>query len=167
MQERELAGKLAFFESPQHKNDRNMSSHPAHGRIPVANNGCFTCLTYDPALYRNRPPVREFQPLAEQGHAEAQYILGVMYSRGLGVPKDDREAVSWIRLAAEQGLAGAQVNLGIRYSTGDGVPKDYVQAYAWLNLAGAQGAGSARVIRVATCIYNRFDLQSSAIFGPN
>ena len=90
---------------------------------------------------------REFQPLAEQGHAEAQYILGIMYSRGLGVPKDDREAVSWIRRAAEQSLAGAQVNLGIRYSTGDGVPKDYVQAYAWLNLAGAQGVGSARVIR--------------------
>ncbi len=29
--------------------------------------------------------LKEFRPLAEQGHAEAQLYLGIMYSQGLGV----------------------------------------------------------------------------------
>ena len=32
-------------------------------------------------------------PAAEQGHAEAQFTLGVMYATGQGVPQDDVEAV--------------------------------------------------------------------------
>jgi TPR repeat protein len=32
--------------------------------------------------------VREFQPLAEQGHVAAQYYLGSLYRAGLGVPQD-------------------------------------------------------------------------------
>ncbi len=34
---------------------------------------------YDTAL-------KEWRPLAEQGHAQAQLNLGIMYSQGLGVP---------------------------------------------------------------------------------
>ena len=48
--------------------------------------------------------LREFRPLAEQGEAKAQAILGVVYSKGGGVPQDDAEAVKWYRLGAEQGL---------------------------------------------------------------
>ena len=44
---------------------------------------------------------REWKPLAEQGDAVAQYILGAMYDVGEGVVEDDREAVRWYRLAAE------------------------------------------------------------------
>ena len=40
---------------------------------------------------------------AEQGHADAQYNLGLMYDYGGGVPEDDAEAVRWYRKAAEQG----------------------------------------------------------------
>jgi len=47
--------------------------------------------------------VQEFRPLAEQGHAEAQLNLGIMYSLGLGVPKDDVQAYVWYTLAAGQG----------------------------------------------------------------
>ncbi|EOX4856310.1 tetratricopeptide repeat protein, partial [Haemophilus influenzae] len=47
-------------------------------------------------------------PLAEQGNAEAQLMLGVMYARGIGVKQDDFEAVKWYRQAAEQGYANAQ-----------------------------------------------------------
>lgn len=47
----------------------------------------------------------EWMPLAEQGDATAQNNLGVMYEYGLGVPKDDAEAVKWYRMAAEQGNA--------------------------------------------------------------
>ena len=79
------------------------------------------------------------QELAEQGDAEAQFKLGVLYANGEGVPKDDVEAVKCFHKAAEQGYAAAQSNLGALYILGRGVPKDYAKAYMWLNLAAAKG----------------------------
>ena len=55
--------------------------------------------------------VRWYRLAAEQGHADAQSNLGVMYDTGRGVPQDDAEAVRWYRLAAEQGHAIAQRRL--------------------------------------------------------
>ena len=89
----------------------------------------------------------EFRLLAEQGHAPAQYWLGVMYADGQGVPQDDVEAVKWYRSAGEQGYAPAQSALGVRYATGRGVPQDYVTAYAWTNIAAAHGHTNARKLR--------------------
>ena len=74
---------------------------------------------------------RLLRPLAEQGIADAQYNLGVMYYNGWGVPQDYSAAVSWYRKAAEQGHADAQNNLGFSYSQGHGVPKDYAAAVSW------------------------------------
>ena len=56
--------------------------------------------------------LREWRPLADQGYANAQYNLGIMYANGSGVPEDDVKAVKWFRLADEQGLDLAQNNLG-------------------------------------------------------
>ena len=56
-----------------------------------------------------------FLPLAEQGDADAQFNLGVMYDEGDGVPQDYKEAFKWYRLAAEQGDAFAQFELGVMY----------------------------------------------------
>ncbi len=44
----------------------------------------------------------EFRPLAQQGDADAQFILGVMYSKGQGVSQDDVQAQMWLSLAAAQ-----------------------------------------------------------------
>ncbi len=46
--------------------------------------------------------LQEWRPLAEQGHAPAQFNLRIMYNKGEGVAKDDVEAVKWYRRAAEQ-----------------------------------------------------------------
>lgn len=81
---------------------------------------------------------------AEQGNANAQFMIGLMYDRGEGVPENDAEAVKWYRLAAEQGDAEAQYNLGNMYANGEGVPEDLVQAYRWFNLAAAQGNEDAK-----------------------
>ena len=67
--------------------------------------------------------LRELTPLAEQGDANAQFFLGWMYYKGLGVPKDDKTAVKWYTLAAEQGYANAQDHLGFMYYEGRGVPQ--------------------------------------------
>ena len=83
--------------------------------------------------------LREFRPLAEQGDDDAQSHLGLMYSKGQGVPQDDAEAVRWYRKAAERGNASAQHNLGLMYASGKGAPQDDAQAHMWFNLAATQG----------------------------
>ena len=52
-----------------------------------------------------------FRKAAEQGNADAQAYLGMMYAYGQGVAQDDAEAVRWYRLAAAQGYALAQDEL--------------------------------------------------------
>ena len=49
----------------------------------------------------------ELQPLAEQGDAYAQGVLGEIYRKGEGVPQDYKTALKWWTLAAEQGDADA------------------------------------------------------------
>jgi TPR repeat protein len=56
---------------------------------------------------------QEVKEAAEQGDADAQYNLGLMYDNGEGVEQDKFEAVKWYKKAAEQGHAEAQNNLGI------------------------------------------------------
>ena len=86
----------------------------------------------------------EFRPLAEQGVADAQFNLGVMYTFGFGVPQDYAEAMKWYRLAAQQGQASAQNNLALMYENGYGVPQDYAKAVKWYRLAAEQGVVQAQ-----------------------
>jgi TPR repeat protein len=86
----------------------------------------------------------EFLRFAEQGDAQAQFNLGVMYGLGLGVAQDYTEALAWYERAADAGNARAQSNLGWMFGTGRGVPQDYVAAHAWYSLAAAKGEDMAR-----------------------
>lgn len=52
--------------------------------------------------------LREFTPLAEQGHAHAQSGLGWMYEYGNGVPKNHKTAIKWYKLAMIQGSTSAR-----------------------------------------------------------
>ena len=82
--------------------------------------------------------LREWQPLAEQGDALAQYQVGLLYRKGRGVPQDDAQARKWYAKAAAQGLAKAQFSLGTLYFNGEGGPKDYQQALRWFRLGANQ-----------------------------
>ena len=62
-----------------------------------------------------------------------------MYDTGEGVPKDDKEAVTWYRRAAEQGDVFAQNNLGFMYEYGEGVIQNYVIAHMWFNISSLKG----------------------------
>ena len=87
-------------------------------------------------------------PLAEQGYAEAQFNVGMMYYKGRGVKQDKVKAVKWYRKAAEQGLAEAQLKLGLEYyfNEGLGVKQDYVEAVKLYRKAAEQGLAEAQVI---------------------
>ena len=48
---------------------------------------------YDSGDYKTA--LAEWTPLAEQGHADAQYSLGVMYENGEGSPENAKTALKW------------------------------------------------------------------------
>jgi uncharacterized protein len=83
--------------------------------------------------------LREWQPLAEQGDARAQFSFGLLYENGDGVPRDYAKARHWYEKAAAQGDAKAQLYLGLQSSFGQGGPMDLVQAYKWYSLAAGNG----------------------------
>ena len=93
-----------------------------------------------------------WQSAAEQGYANAQSNLGVVFDRGQGVKQDYGEAVRWYRQAAEQGYANAQSNLGVKFDEGLGVKQDYGEAVRWYRLAAEQGYADAQSnLGVAYC----------------
>ena len=79
--------------------------------------------------------LREWQPLADQGDADAQFLLGRMYDTGRGLLKDYKQAEKWYRKAADQGYAMGQNNLGWMYANGEGVLKDMTKAKYWIKKA--------------------------------
>jgi len=89
--------------------------------------------------------LKVWRPLAEQGDAEAQYNLGVMYERGLGVSRDYIKSVKWYRKAAEQGYAKAESSLGQRYYYGEGVPQNNREAVKWFRKAAEQGHATGQL----------------------
>jgi TPR repeat protein len=57
------------------------------------------------------PAIRVFRTLAEQGNAKAQNVLGVMFRKGEGVPKNPVRAHMWFSFAAKRGDAKAKAEL--------------------------------------------------------
>jgi len=88
--------------------------------------------------------IKAFRTLADQGNANAQFNLAVMYEQGQGVPQSHEEALKWYRLSASHGFPEAQVMVGIMYDRGNGVARDPVEAAKWQHLAAAQGSFTAQ-----------------------
>ena len=82
--------------------------------------------------------------LAQQGDAEAQYLLGYMYDEGSGTKENNAEAVKWYLKAANSGVAGAQYNLALMYENGEGIGKDIKNAIAWYTKSAIQGNAYAQ-----------------------
>src|SRR5258706_9668599 len=73
--------------------------------------------------------LRLIQPLAQQGIAEAQKRLGVLYESGRGVTKNYAEAEKWFQRAAAQNDLDAIWNIGIIHHRGQGgYHKDFSEA---------------------------------------
>ena len=61
-----------------------------------------------------------------------------MYQAGVGVPKDEAQAVKYFHEAAKKGFAAGQYKLGLAIVLGQGVQQDYPTAIAWFKLAAKQ-----------------------------
>ena len=60
-----------------------------------------------------------FQRGSDEGDANSQLRLGMLYYTGSGVERDPAKAAALWHLAADQGNAIAECNLGAAYQNGD------------------------------------------------
>ena len=67
-----------------------------------------------------------------------------MHYDGIGVTKNDAEAVKWFRRAAKQGHVWSQHNIGFVYEYGIGVTKNDAEAVKWYRKAAEQGHAPAQ-----------------------
>ena len=89
--------------------------------------------------------IQLLKPVAEQGNAEAQCLLGHYSFSG-----NNDEAAYWYRKAAEQGDAGAMLQLGVCYYLGTGVEEDGNEALRWYKKAADRGNTDA-MLRLGGC----------------
>ena len=81
---------------------------------------------------------------AEQGDAQAQYELAMMYEKGKGVEQNIDEALKWFNKAAGNGHVGSMIDLGWFYQNGQYVEKDVDKAIEWYEKAAEQGNPQAQ-----------------------
>eukprot|EP00903_Cladosiphon_okamuranus_P001173 g1171.t1 len=80
---------------------------------------------------------------AASGNAAAEFLVGVKFTEGNGVPADLAKAAVWYQKAADKGLAPAQYRLASLYEKGRGVQQDVPKAKAWYTKAAEAGNAKA------------------------
>jgi S1-C subfamily serine protease len=112
--------------------------HPAPSRADYAAGA---------ALYAQRDYQRAFYEMvraANDGSADAQFTLGVMYDVGQHVRVDKATAAAWYRQAALQGEPNAQLRLARMMFDGEGIKRDRRAGYVWALLAAERLPGAKR-----------------------
>ena len=93
---------------------------------------------------------------AEADQEDAQALLGILLTSGLGVgkgvEKDSKEGFRWLRAAAETGHPQAQWLVGGMLIKGDGTPPNEEEGAQWLQKATAQGVIEA-MSELGVCYY--------------
>jgi TPR repeat protein len=92
----------------------------------------------------DRSAIDSLMRLADNGDADAQLDLGVLYATGTGFPQSYVTAAFWYAKAADQDIPNAQYNLGLMYWSGDVVDQDFSVALACLEKAASNGHVNAR-----------------------
>jgi TPR repeat protein len=94
--------------------------------------------------------VPKLKALASLGDSRAQYVLGSMYATGVGVEKNDEEAIRLFRKAAvgthgeADPAASAELAVAKNYADGtEGVKPDPAESRKWLKRAAEGGSQEA------------------------
>jgi hypothetical protein len=96
--------------------------------------------------FLEEPALKWFRKSAEQGDADAQLTLGIIYYEGKGVARDLAESAKWYSKSADQGDAYAQLGLGYMYYEGKGVVLDRAEAAKWYRRSAEQGDADAQLM---------------------
>ena len=93
------------------------------------------------AYQANKLPLayKEFRESADAGEADSQFNVALMFEKGIGVGKDEKEAVVWYGKSAAQGNSAAQYNVAVMYENGRGTAVDFKKAHEWYRKASVQG----------------------------
>ncbi len=83
--------------------------------------------------------LRIAEPLANLGDPAAQTLLGEIYGRGLGVPRDETEAARWYGVAAKAGVPEAQFRYAMLLIEGRAVAHDDAMARDLMKAAADAG----------------------------
>ena len=104
-----------------------------------------SALNFEPTGFLSPPQVvRLIQMSAVDGDAISQTRLGIMYAKGIGVPRNFPRALEWFTAAAKQRYGEALFNLGVLYKVGpDGVPQDKDKAARLFTEAALAGCNPA------------------------
>ena len=69
---------------------------------------------------------------ADKGNGQAQFNMALMYHSGLGVARDEKQAVEWYEKAAQSGHEMAQAYMAAAYEEGwFGLERDAEKARYW------------------------------------
>ena len=79
------------------------------------------------------------QSCADEEDANCLNLLGVLYSQGLGVERDQERAFKLIANSAKKAFPPAEYNLGNFYKRGIGCPQDFDKAIYWFSVAADHG----------------------------
>jgi len=89
-------------------------------------------------------PLDETEAAAEGGNADAQFALSQRLLFGIGVPKDLKKGIVYLRKASDKGHASAQTNWAAYLIDGQIVKKNLEEALKLFMLAAKQGLPDAQ-----------------------
>lgn len=96
---------------------------------------------------------------AHAGDPAAMVEIAMMLTAGLGIQRDDKAAVQWLRKASDLNYPDAWAELGELYVEGAGVPRDLQQGKTLLERAAA--AGSPRAGEMLAALERRVEEPTS------
>jgi len=97
---------------------------------------------------------------AKAGDSVCQDLLGMLYSAGEGVARDQATAFHWFELAAAQGNPTAEFNLALAYERGEGVARNMAEAEKWYTKSAEAGLPYAE-FRLARLEVSRGDWKTA------
>lgn len=89
--------------------------------------------------------VKELAPAAKAGDPDAQYLLGRLYTAGLGVERNHETAAELYRQGAEGGNFESAQEYGTALVAGTGVEQNFEEGLKWLYVAMQGGLPTAKV----------------------
>ncbi|MDX9740763.1 MAG: tetratricopeptide repeat protein [Gammaproteobacteria bacterium] len=88
--------------------------------------------------------LKEFRVAAEAGDDAAEYNLGLLHEKGLGVEQDHAAALNWYRRGAKKDYAPSWYSLGLMHLNGQGVKADPEEGKDLLRKAAGKGYAPAQ-----------------------
>jgi len=85
-----------------------------------------------------------YKKAAKSGDSLSQSALSFLYFNGVGVSKNTKLGLEWLKTSAHNANATAQYDLGMFYLKGNNVKQDYKKAATWLDSSSNLGNTDAR-----------------------